>query len=124
MLRDLLSNAQPRSSAQESSAYTPFVASAVSHFRDSSADVGDDSARIVWHDAQPALFQTACPATGSPTSVSGVPVDVVVVVALVVPPPTVVFPPDVDPDPCDPYCAYRAVCRYQRPPLEEDVASD
>jgi len=31
---------------------------------------------------------------------------------------------DVDPDPCDPYCAYRAVCRYQRPPLEEDAASD
>ena len=31
---------------------------------------------------------------------------------------------DVDPDPCDPYCAYRAVCRYQRPPLEEDAPSD
>jgi len=27
---------------------------------------------------------------------------------------------DVDPTPCDPYCAYRAVCRYQRPPLEEE----
>lgn len=27
---------------------------------------------------------------------------------------------DVDPDPCDDFCAYRAVCRYQRPPLEED----
>jgi hypothetical protein len=26
---------------------------------------------------------------------------------------------DVDPDPCNPYCAYRAVCRYQRPPLED-----
>jgi hypothetical protein len=31
---------------------------------------------------------------------------------------------DVDPDPCDPYCAYRAVCRYQRPPLEEDAPGD
>jgi hypothetical protein len=29
---------------------------------------------------------------------------------------------DVDPDPCDPYCAYRAVCRYQRPPLEEETS--
>jgi len=29
---------------------------------------------------------------------------------------------DVDPEPCDPYCPYRAVCRYQRPPLEEDTA--
>jgi RecB family exonuclease len=28
---------------------------------------------------------------------------------------------DVDPDPCDPYCGYRAVCRYQRPPLEEEA---
>ena len=28
---------------------------------------------------------------------------------------------DVDPDPCDPYCAYRPVCRYQRPPLEEET---
>ena len=28
---------------------------------------------------------------------------------------------DVDPDPCDPYCRYRAVCRYQRPPLEEET---
>jgi RecB family exonuclease len=27
---------------------------------------------------------------------------------------------DVDPDPCDQYCAYRAVCRYQPPPLEDD----
>jgi superfamily I DNA/RNA helicase len=26
---------------------------------------------------------------------------------------------DVDPDPCDEYCPYRAVCCYQRPPLEE-----
>ena len=29
---------------------------------------------------------------------------------------------DVDPEPCDPYCPYRAVCRYQRPPLEEETA--
>jgi len=28
---------------------------------------------------------------------------------------------DVDPDPCDVYCPYRPACRYQRPPLEEDV---
>jgi ATP-dependent helicase/nuclease subunit B len=28
---------------------------------------------------------------------------------------------DVDPDPCDPYCPYRVVCRYQRPPLEEEL---
>ena len=27
---------------------------------------------------------------------------------------------DVDPAPCDPYCAYRPVCRYRRPPLEEE----
>ena len=27
---------------------------------------------------------------------------------------------DVDPDPCHDFCAYRAICRYQRPPLEED----
>jgi RecB family exonuclease len=27
---------------------------------------------------------------------------------------------DVDPEPCDEFCAYRAVCRYQRPPLEEE----
>ena len=26
----------------------------------------------------------------------------------------------VDPAPCDEFCAYRAVCRYQRPPLEEE----
>jgi hypothetical protein len=31
---------------------------------------------------------------------------------------------DVDPDPCDAYCAYRAVCRYQRPPLVEEGALD
>jgi ATP-dependent helicase/DNAse subunit B len=31
---------------------------------------------------------------------------------------------DVDPDPCDPYCAYRAVCRYQEPPLDEDTARE
>jgi RecB family exonuclease len=30
---------------------------------------------------------------------------------------------DVDPDPCDPYCPYRAVCRYERPPLEEEAGS-
>jgi hypothetical protein len=30
---------------------------------------------------------------------------------------------DVDPEPCDPYCAYRAACRYQRPPLEEETGS-
>jgi RecB family exonuclease len=29
---------------------------------------------------------------------------------------------DVDPDPCDAYCRYRSVCRYQRPPLDEEVA--
>ena len=29
---------------------------------------------------------------------------------------------DVDPEPCDPYCPYRAVCRYQRPQLEEETA--
>jgi RecB family exonuclease len=29
---------------------------------------------------------------------------------------------DVDPDPCDPWCPYRAVCRYQPPPLEDDDA--
>jgi ATP-dependent helicase/nuclease subunit B len=28
---------------------------------------------------------------------------------------------DVDPDPCDPYCAYRPACRFQRPPLEEET---
>jgi hypothetical protein len=28
---------------------------------------------------------------------------------------------DVDPEPCDPYCAYRGVCRYQRPPLEDEA---
>jgi len=27
---------------------------------------------------------------------------------------------DVDPEPCHDFCAYRAICRYQRPPLEED----
>jgi ATP-dependent helicase/nuclease subunit B len=27
---------------------------------------------------------------------------------------------DVDPDPCQEFCAYRAICRYQRPPLEEE----
>jgi RecB family exonuclease len=28
---------------------------------------------------------------------------------------------DVDPDPCDPFCPYRSVCRYEPPPLEEDA---
>jgi len=28
---------------------------------------------------------------------------------------------DVDPDPCDPFCAYRPACRFQRPPLEEET---
>jgi len=28
---------------------------------------------------------------------------------------------DVDPDPCDPWCAYRGVCRYQPPPLEDEA---
>ena len=28
---------------------------------------------------------------------------------------------DVDPDPCDPWCAYRSVCRYQPPPLEDEA---
>ena len=28
---------------------------------------------------------------------------------------------DVDPDPCDLHCPYRVVCRYQRPPLEEEL---
>ncbi|TMA78769.1 MAG: hypothetical protein E6J77_20760 [Deltaproteobacteria bacterium] len=27
---------------------------------------------------------------------------------------------DVDPDPCDPWCPYRTVCRYQPPPLEDE----
>jgi RecB family exonuclease len=27
---------------------------------------------------------------------------------------------DVDPDPCDPWCPHRAVCRYQPPPLEDE----
>jgi RecB family exonuclease len=27
---------------------------------------------------------------------------------------------DVDPHPCDPHCSFRAVCRYQPPPLEEE----
>jgi hypothetical protein len=31
---------------------------------------------------------------------------------------------DVDPQPCDPYCAFRGVCRYQEPPLEEEEAED
>ena len=30
---------------------------------------------------------------------------------------------DVDPEPCDPYCPYRPVCRYQRPPLEEETGA-
>ena len=30
----------------------------------------------------------------------------------------------VDPEPCDPYCAFRGVCRYQEPPLEEDEVDD
>jgi len=28
---------------------------------------------------------------------------------------------DVDPDPCDRWCAYRSVCRYQPPPLEDEA---
>jgi ATP-dependent helicase/nuclease subunit B len=28
---------------------------------------------------------------------------------------------DVDPEPCDPYCRHRAVCRYQRPPLDDET---
>lgn len=28
---------------------------------------------------------------------------------------------DVEPHPCVPYCAYRGVCRYQEPPLEDDA---
>jgi RecB family exonuclease len=31
---------------------------------------------------------------------------------------------DVDPADCDQYCPYRAVCRYQPPPLEEDAGGD
>ncbi len=31
---------------------------------------------------------------------------------------------DVDPEPCDPYCAFRGVCRYQEPPLAEEEAED
>jgi hypothetical protein len=31
---------------------------------------------------------------------------------------------DVDPEPCDPYCAFRGVCRYQEPPLDEEEAED
>jgi RecB family exonuclease len=31
---------------------------------------------------------------------------------------------DVDPEPCDPYCPHRPVCRYQRPPLEEESAGE
>jgi RecB family exonuclease len=31
---------------------------------------------------------------------------------------------DVDPTVCDRWCAYRGVCRYQPPPLEEDAGSD
>ena len=31
---------------------------------------------------------------------------------------------DVDPALCDPYCAYRGVCRYQPPPLEDDELGD
>jgi hypothetical protein len=31
---------------------------------------------------------------------------------------------DVDPDPCDPYCAFRGVCRYQEPPLTEEEGED
>ena len=31
---------------------------------------------------------------------------------------------DVDPDPCDEWCAFRGVCRYQPPPPEEDLESD
>jgi len=30
----------------------------------------------------------------------------------------------VDPDPCDPYCAFRGVCRYQEPPLAEEEGED
>jgi hypothetical protein len=28
---------------------------------------------------------------------------------------------DVDPRPCDPHCDYRSVCRYQPPPLEDEM---
>jgi len=31
---------------------------------------------------------------------------------------------DVDPNPCDEWCAFRGVCRYQPPPPEEDVDTD
>ena len=31
---------------------------------------------------------------------------------------------DVDPEPCDPYCAFRGVCRYQEPPLAEEEPED
>jgi hypothetical protein len=31
---------------------------------------------------------------------------------------------DVNPDPCDERCAFRGVCRYQPPPLEDDVGPD
>lgn len=31
---------------------------------------------------------------------------------------------DVDPEPCDPYCAFRGVCRYQEPPLAEEEVED
>ncbi len=31
---------------------------------------------------------------------------------------------DVEPDPCDPYCSFRGVCRYQEPPLEEEGETD
>jgi hypothetical protein len=31
---------------------------------------------------------------------------------------------DVDPAVCDRWCAYRGVCRYQPPPLEEDALAD
>jgi hypothetical protein len=31
---------------------------------------------------------------------------------------------DVDPDPCDEWCRFRGVCRYQPPPPEEDLETD
>ncbi|HJQ83294.1 MAG TPA: PD-(D/E)XK nuclease family protein, partial [Candidatus Binatia bacterium] len=31
---------------------------------------------------------------------------------------------DVDPAPCDPYCRFRPVCRYQRPPLEDEASGE
>jgi RecB family exonuclease len=31
---------------------------------------------------------------------------------------------DVDPDPCDQYCPFRGVCRYQEPPMEEEGETD